>query len=227
MKQFNENWDGVKRSANLPEANYSKYGVGVRDDIKQSKKYKAMLRDAIAKSVQKEKLEKRGHGTYDDYQKAMKIEGEAWRALQAFVKTETDKNPIQQEINKFQKSTLSSLSEAAKSFDQFMAKRIINKHTLQVGDILVTSWGYSMTLVHFFKVRKFLTPTKIVIASIGERAVTGSLGYNGTKVPEPSQVGREQIVFARNNGCIVTLDSGVKQGANLWDGKPEPFNHMD
>lgn len=95
MKQFNENWDGVTRSANLPEANYSKYGVGVRDDIKQSKKYKAMLRDAIAKSVQKEKLEKRGNGTYDDYQKAMKIEGEAWRALQAFVKTETDKNPIQ------------------------------------------------------------------------------------------------------------------------------------
>ncbi len=120
-----------------------------------------------------------------------------------------------------------NLPEAAKSFDQFRAKRIINKHTLQVGDILVTSWGYTMTFVHFFKVTKFLTPTKIIVASIGERAVKGSLGYNGTKVPEPSQVGREQTVFVRNNGCKVVLDSGVASSAYLWDGSPQWFNHMD
>ena len=85
----------------------------------------------------------------------------------------------------------------------------------------------STRAAHFFKVTKFLTPTKIIVASIGERAVKGSLGYNGTKVPEPSQVGREQTVFVRNNGCKVILDSGVASSAYLWDGSPQWFNHMD
>lgn len=120
-----------------------------------------------------------------------------------------------------------NLSEAAKSFDQFRAKRIINKHTLGVGDILVTSWGYSMTIVNFFKVTKILTPTKIIVVSLGDRAVKGSLGYNGTKVPEPSHVGREQTTFVRNDGCKVFLDSGVAARATLWDGSAMWFNHMD
>ena len=102
-------------------------------------------------------------------------------------------------------------------------------HTLKVGDILYTSWGYSMTIVDFFKVTKLLTATKIAVVPLNDDISSGQRGYSGEKVPDMThQTGqREQIVFIRNNQAKVALKSGVIQTARIWDGKPVYFNHMD
>lgn len=105
---------------------------------------------------------------------------------------------------------------------------------LQVGTILVSEWGYSMQMVTFYKVisRTKETVTLIELESI-EVSDGGFLTGKATPsnriaqqqrngVIEPVQPDRRRIKSNRNY-----IKVGHARYAEIWDGKPKPFNHCD
>ena len=65
----------------------------------------------------------------------------------------------------------------------------VSRYGVKVGDILFDVWGYSMTIVEYYKVTKILSPTKIEIVEIGLQAVEGSQDSGGgqTVLPVPAR----------------------------------------
>jgi hypothetical protein len=110
-------------------------------------------------------------------------------------------------------------------------------NTLKPGSILVDSWGYSMTLVDFYKVTS-VTAKSVKVVPIQSKTVDGSSGYYGHCVPESTlqKDAQESRLLIRpgSNGSIYlrgTVWNGCQhlKGHTIlpWDGRPESFNHMD
>ena len=105
---------------------------------------------------------------------------------------------------------------------------------IQKDDILVDSWGYSMQLVDYYKVISTTAKTAKVV-EIGSRTESGSDGYSGYCVPEPSIIKsiQEYRVFERNGKWaggdyyVGKVDGGRKGHLHKWDGKARYFNHLD
>ena len=117
----------------------------------------------------------------------------------------------------------------------------------KVGDILTSSWGYSMTLVDFYEVIK-VSDKSIVLRQIGSKPVSFS-GYDtGHVVADPTVKKMErddkapvnpngpqpqrEIVFRRPvrmgyNGNVCVNDKNGHAMANKWDGQPQRFDHND
>lgn len=100
-----------------------------------------------------------------------------------------------------------------------------------VGKVLVNSWGYSMTIVDFYKVVRETEKTVVVVPlKGGETKVEGFL--SGTVMPSEVIDGDKQFrLYKRANGseqCFAgSLGSSVMHYLRLWDGRPEHFNHCD
>lgn len=53
------------------------------------------------------------------------------------------------------------------------------KHPLKTGDILVSQWGYSMSLVNFYQVTKLVGKTMVEVVEVaGNETATGFLSGN-------------------------------------------------
>ena len=121
-----------------------------------------------------------------------------------------------------------------KPFETFCSDLIINeasskgKNTFKVGDVLYTEWGYSMTLVNFYKITKLINATKFMVISLGDKVVKGELGLYGTKVPDMSDVGQieREAIVKNNNHIEIAIRSNIIKYAILWNGKPVTFNHI-
>jgi len=109
-----------------------------------------------------------------------------------------------------------------------------NKNTLMlgIGTVLVCSWGYSMTLVDFYKVLKETDKTALVqkIGSIEK----GDGGYlTGTAIPDESKNGDEQLRIYKiapkdsRDWLLKSRKTGFNKYFDKWDGQPQGFNHCD
>ena len=108
----------------------------------------------------------------------------------------------------------------------YQNKPIIN------GDVLVSTSGYSMTLVTFFKVLGSATKTGQTkwVQQIGKKTVSGETGYQGTCVPEEDNLlGQKFKARLSRDGTYIRIKrGGWNDGtATVWNGKPQFFNHMD
>jgi hypothetical protein len=108
----------------------------------------------------------------------------------------------------------------------------IDPSTPKVGDILYSSWGYSMTIVDFYKVLK-VTPSgkSVSVQRLQSKTVEGHAGYEGYVMPTEHEA-TDRDTFFRNKrvspsgqGYSITLTSC--QTAFTWDGKKKYFNRMD
>ena len=130
-------------------------------------------------------------------------------------------------------------------------------HLLKVGDILVSSWGYSMIIVDFYKVIKVM-PKMIEYVRIDEKDMVSTGFLCGTVMPDPdrerertdyvviSASGAKGPIKVRDTYRRRTmlqynlLDDGREHAvtvvknhcsthavATLWNGKPVYFNHCD
>lgn len=90
-------------------------------------------------------------------------------------------------------------------------------HTLKVGDVLNTRWGYEQTNVEFYQV----VAVSGVMVTLRQIAATKTdAGFmSGTKVPHPDNFIGEPIRRRANARNSVKID-GVC-GASPWDGKPQ------
>lgn len=96
-------------------------------------------------------------------------------------------------------------------------------HTLKVGNILVASWGYSMTLVDFYEVVA-VTAHGATLEMVGSTVVDGDAGYSGRVIANPEQR------TGKMTKVRVPADNSPKVGntwARPWDGSSQYFNRVD
>ena len=109
---------------------------------------------------------------------------------------------------------------------------------IAVGDIFYDSWGYSMTIVDFYKVVR-LTPKGAEVVGLGQTET--SLGYlYGTTVPTETETKRHGVLkFTTYSTGSLYLSGTVhnvyennpqdsrKVHLSKWSGSPVHFNHCD
>lgn len=109
---------------------------------------------------------------------------------------------------------------------------------LAPGHIFYESWGYNMTIVDFYVVKR-VTPKGAEVVGLGQNeTATGFLC--GTTVPILKETGRHGILIAKSfregevylKGTMKNLygnGSNDKRSVFLtrWSGKPVHFNHCD
>jgi hypothetical protein len=92
-------------------------------------------------------------------------------------------------------------------------------HTYQVGDILVSSWGYEQTNIDFYQVTA-VTPSTLKLRALKqERDATG--WERGTCMPiRDAFIGEKETTHRVSGGNSVRV-KGNYGYAHKWDGKPE------
>lgn len=97
-------------------------------------------------------------------------------------------------------------------------RRKAQKNLLQVGDILVSSWGYDMTIVDFYEVVKVTAKTATI------RPVSAHVTYGQCCSPQGGRVMPNHGDFIgepethRVNSSYVNIDS--VRSARIWSGSP-------
>jgi len=106
-----------------------------------------------------------------------------------------------------------------------LAKRA-ETHTLAVGAIVVSSWGYEQTNIDFYEVVRVVSPKTVEVRQIGasltEDDMPGGGAMAGHKMPKAGDfLAHEPVMTCRARGTTV---QGIRRGghtARLWDGKPQ------
>jgi len=87
------------------------------------------------------------------------------------------------------------------------------KHSIQLGDIFYTSWGYDQTNVDFYKVVGVLAKS-VEVVGIGSKIVDSDRGVDYV-VPDVRSVGRKKFRCLVRVGNTFRVDG---QHARKWDG---------
>lgn len=96
---------------------------------------------------------------------------------------------------------------------------------LEVGDILYSSYGYSMSLGDFYRVTKLVGKQSVEVEELSKESVDGD-GWSGHHVPVLEGKGTPvEGRFRVTNGS--TIKVGYSQYAHKWDGRPKYYNTMD
>ena len=102
---------------------------------------------------------------------------------------------------------------------------MIQERTLKVGDILVSSWGYNMTIVNFYRVVKLVGAKSVKIEKLTSNTIRGD-SWSGHSVPNLEISGQlMEKSYRELNGQSVKISSS--EFARPWNGKPMFFNHLD
>lgn len=104
-----------------------------------------------------------------------------------------------------------------------------DNNAFEVGHILTSTWGYSMTLVDFYEVVGKRGKTIVQLREVKSVVVSGEAGYQGNVIPAPGEYAGDMIerrVLGRVGDPGVKISDGQGR-ATLWDGKPKYFNRMD
>ena len=90
-------------------------------------------------------------------------------------------------------------------------------HTLVVGDVLVSSWGYDQTNVDFYEVRRCVGKTEVEVAKAPSVVVSESVGAERVipgRAPDTAGTWRVRVNGASNSA---TIDRNY---ASQWNGQP-------
>jgi hypothetical protein len=97
----------------------------------------------------------------------------------------------------------------------------------KIDDILVTSGGYSMTLVKFYQVRK-ITPKMIYVQEIGNKYIDEEKDGSRKCVPDVYTVyggfNRYKINFHEFGNPVVYIEHKI---ARKWNGEKMYYNDFD
>ena len=102
-------------------------------------------------------------------------------------------------------------------------------HTLKVGDILCSQWGYSMTIVSWYQVVA-TTPKMVIVHELRSIIVDGD-GMRGMSMPIPNAFVEPSCAWAEVEFSRRVVDGYVRinssESAKLWDGEPKYHDHWD
>lgn len=107
-----------------------------------------------------------------------------------------------------------------------------NPQDVQVGDILTCTWGYSMTLVDYYRVTERKAKS-IRLEKLQTKILTGG-GMQGTCIPSDEPAPERQQEYVKNklfrigvrwsNDVVCRIND---HSVYFWDGKPDSYDHMD
>lgn len=121
------------------------------------------------------------------------------------------------------KKYITSFFANMKSHEESKAVRKAERckpHSLKVGDILYSSWGYDQTNIDFYQVIEVNSPTMVTIRGINDVATQD--GYmQGTRTPCKDQFHGEPMRKKASPDNSIKLNSHTY--ASLWDGKPKRY----
>lgn len=106
----------------------------------------------------------------------------------------------------------------------------VSNYGIKAGDILFDTWGYSMTIVDYYKVTKIVSPSKIEIVKIGCKVIDTDRGGGEHLMPDPENELRErmvkQVVKNRYDGSwYIKISESVR--LRPWDGRAHYQNTWD
>lgn len=91
-------------------------------------------------------------------------------------------------------------------------------HKLEVGHILVASWGYEQTNVDFYQVTRVIGAHTVEIREIEGNVTRGDGGWSGQVIPAIDAFTGEPMIKRVIDGDTVKIESFAY--ARLWDGLP-------
>lgn len=105
----------------------------------------------------------------------------------------------------------------------------VNAYGVKVGDIFYESFGYSMTIVHFYQVTKILGAKKIEIRQICSKVDHSSIGGTDYVIADPNNFCGDPIqkIVQQNRyggGIYLKIDHS---SATPWSGSPVYENRWD
>lgn len=122
-----------------------------------------------------------------------------------------------------------TLKDRMKEVETRRSKRATFKHSLSVGDILYSSWGYEQTNIDFYQVTEVVSDKTIKIREIGSKDVgTGTDNFmSGRKVAVkddflPNSKEMTKRVQCCNDQPYIRLNS--YSWTTPWDGRPMSYS---
>lgn len=110
---------------------------------------------------------------------------------------------------------------------------VVSKFGIKVGDILTDTWGYSMTIVEFYKVTKIVSASKIEIVELGHIVTDTDRGGGETVMPDIDRPVGEPVVKMVAQSSWEKADGKwhikINDSVNLtpWDGCSKYQNTYD
>lgn len=97
-------------------------------------------------------------------------------------------------------------------------------HTLKVGDILNTSWGYDQTQVEFYQVVEVKGKATVVTRELCQEVEEGSEGYDSNRVLAIKDKFCTKATSTHRvnmSGGYPSISANYGQNATLWDGNSQ------
>lgn len=119
-------------------------------------------------------------------------------------------------------NSVKSYLEGRKSTAEYKAKIREERtapHTLKLGDILYTSWGYDQTNVDFYEVTRVIGSHSVEITPIAQSVATGEGGPSEGVVAVPGKYTGAPMMKRANSGNSIRIESYAH--ATKWDGRPK------
>lgn len=108
----------------------------------------------------------------------------------------------------------------------------ISKYGIKPGNILTDTWGYSMTLVEFYKVISIPSPSKVEIVELGLTIVPDSQDSGGGEKVLPDleremgdRIVKQVVPRKGTDSWYIKINDSVK--LHPWDGQPKYRNTYD
>jgi len=105
---------------------------------------------------------------------------------------------------------------------EYAAKRKTDRskpHTLKVGNILYTSWGYDQTNVDFYQVVEVVGKCTVVVREVAHKTINGSGGPSESVVAvKDSFIGEPMTKRSNSTNCVRIASYA---SASPWDGQPK------
>lgn len=95
-------------------------------------------------------------------------------------------------------------------------------HTLKIGDILYTSWGYDQTNIDFYQVTRVPGPMTVEIRKIAAKSGPEQGFMTAECTAEPNHFVGEPMLKRANSTNSVYIASYAS--ASLWDGKSKRYS---
>tara|TARA_R100001224_G_C3953019_1_gene126405 strand:+ start:62 stop:634 length:573 start_codon:yes stop_codon:yes gene_type:complete len=119
---------------------------------------------------------------------------------------------MNQHINNALENAKTREEEKAK----YKAERL-KPHTLKVGDILYTSWGYDQTNIDFYKVVKLVGKTSVKLCAMSNKYLNSDCRASDKVVPGDVKENAEPFL-KRVNGKDNHINISSFEFARVWDG---------
>jgi len=126
---------------------------------------------------------------------------------------------------KFRPVTNAEMDVAKEQIKKALENKAKDPRMWEIGDIAYTSWGYSMTLVDFYRLVRRIGKVTFEFETLDSKIVSGSYTSPAGCYEVPNESKPGGLVRGRidKNGYLKMQGRYL----HLWDGKPVYANHCD